>query len=1213
MATDAALLSVGVKTEGATQATTELKNLADQAGKTEAATKKMGSTFDGSKSSTSALNQNVQGVQSSLSNMAGPMTLVTVGAVALAAAFAAVKFAQSIGDAIAFAASLKDIHEKTGANVQSLQRIAPAAAIAGVSFQAVEQSLTLMGKGMSGVDDKSSGLGKALATLGISARDSNGKLKDTGTLFEEIAQQMAKHPDSAAKVGVAMAAMGRSGAEMNKVFAAMAEAQQFVVAATDEQVEAADRYQDNLTKLSLAGGAFAKIIGHEVAPVLADFTDVLLDVAMGAGGAKDTLAGLAKDGSIRTWAQQAALWVAEVIDVFDALGRVAQILWKALATGVAQTMEMFTGLGSAMKLALQGNFSGAADAAKASFDKMKGMGNQFVGDFDAIASRAQFSTLLKAKFAETNAATKETKDSSDKLGLSWKDADQKAAKYAEDMTKLIRELEDGNAKLKMESEAINKTKLERELDNLALERAKALRQDELKLKQDVINKLFDEREAILRTNDARRQEKERIEESVKAYIKAEEQASKNYDAQLQMVRGIQDQNKELEFQIKTFGKSKLEVDLYTIAIKKAEIANADLAPEIKASALAALDQQEALLKTADAQEKAKVASDEWAETLKQADAVGYDFFQAMGDGMEGIKDWARNAGEALKKYLLAVLYEMTAKPFVVSIMTSIGGALGIPGAANASGGGLSSILGGSSGGSNPLGSLFSGNSPLSSLGSMFGGTLGVPGGAAGSFAVSSMGEALGLSTAMGAGEGAVLTGLGSGLIAAIPWAGLAAMAIPLIMSFFDDGPAMRSGTFASGAASQGGNPLFSGSSSFGEFGVVNDKWFSDSDMGAEMGAFMEGIKGIDNALAEIIGKDLTGQVKLALESVATEFEAGIEGEAVTFGSIMKERYIAVFAALDVRLGEVVEGFSGTGEELAKFVITLGNVYMMVEDMPARVGNTLLDVMAAGILTIEEIGRFATAYVGLQEVMALDPVAFVLDQMSEANVTAYDKVVTLRGGLEELLKSYDGSVAGTEELYGATMSYVQAQIVAVAQIQEVKKAVSEMFSESRTLIADFFLSNADKAAKLMDDAREYQKLLNETLDPKLIQDYSKIINDDLMKAFQLLSPEEQKAQQQSFLQRIDEADALAKERLRLSGEAITQSGEDQLSIMASIRDALAYAAQSMVDAAAAIKDASADMKDAGQDQVRAANTPVQVDVAPITVDSYVYVDYGPGGG
>ncbi|MBK6602385.1 MAG: hypothetical protein IPG28_12825 [Betaproteobacteria bacterium] len=411
------------------------------------------------------------------------------------------------------------------------------------------------------------------------------------------------------------------------------------------------------------------------------------------------------------------------------------------------------------------------------------------------------------------------------------------------------------------------------------------------------------------------------------------------------------------------------------------------------------------------------------------------------------------------------------------------------------------------------------------------------------------------------------------MLAAAPWAGLAAIAIPLIMDLFSEGPAMRSGTFASGAGSQGGNPLFSGESAFGSFGVVNDQWFSDSDMGAEMGAFMDGIKGIDNALAGIIGKDLTGQVATPLASVTTEFEAGIEGEAVTFGSIMKERYIAVFDVLDVRLGTVVEGFEGTAEELAKFLVTLADVYMMTEKLPEDVGNTLLDVLAAGILTVEEIGRFATAYVGLQNVLAIDPVALVLDQMSAANSTAYDKVLTLRGGLQELLDSYDGSVAGTEALYGATMEYVQAQVYALAEIQNMRGALSDMFGEAHDTLEQFFWTNTQKADKLQADAVEYTRLLNDTLDPKLINDYSKLIKDDLMAAFQLLSPEEQRRQQASFLQRIDEADALAQERLDASTEAITEGGENQISIMSSIRDALNAAAASMVAAAAAMNHAA----------------------------------------
>ncbi|MBK7082878.1 MAG: hypothetical protein IPH55_19780 [Betaproteobacteria bacterium] len=48
----------------------------------------------------------------------------------------------------------------------------------------------------------------------------------------------------------------------------------------------------------------AKIIGMEVAPVLADFTNVLLDSATGSGGPDRQHRGLGYDGSIRTWAQK---------------------------------------------------------------------------------------------------------------------------------------------------------------------------------------------------------------------------------------------------------------------------------------------------------------------------------------------------------------------------------------------------------------------------------------------------------------------------------------------------------------------------------------------------------------------------------------------------------------------------------------------------------------------------------------------------------------------------------------------------------------------------------------------------------------------------------------------------------------------------------------------------------------------------------------------
>ncbi len=134
---------------------------------------------------------------------------------------------------------------------------------------------------------------------------------------------------------------------------------------------------------------------------------------------------------------------------------------------------------------------------------------------------------------------------------------------------------------------------------------------------------------------------------------------------------------------------------------------------------------------------------------------------------------------------------------------------------------------------------------------------------------------------------------------------------------------------------------------------------------------------------------------------------------------------------------------------------------------------------------------------------------------------------------------------------------------------------------------------------MADATKYQELLNNTLDPTLIDKYARLIQDDLMQAFSLLSPEEQRAQQAAFLQRLNAADALVQDRLQASKDSITQSGKDQVTIMAAIRDALNAAATAMIQAANAMSAAASTQQQAAQTQLQAAQTPV-------TVDSNVYV-------
>ena len=1144
-----------------------------------------------------AISGNIKGFDSALTGLLGPIGGVYGAMTALAGTLGLMKFGSAIMESIEFAGSLKNMSEKSGASVESLSMIAPAASIAGVGMDEVAGAVTKLSKGMATADDTSKGTGKALAALGLSARDSNGQLKDAGALYIEIANKLGQYKDGVGKTAAAIDLYGKTGAAQIPVMNDLAEAQKYGIVVTKEQAAAADEYDKNLKRLGLAQSAMAKIIGIEVAPVLADFTKVLLDSATGAGGLTDNIKELAADGSIRNWAQQAAIGIGYVIDAFDGVIRVVDIVGKAIAAGVAQIVEMFTGIGEAMKLALSGKFGEAAEAVKASFGRMKSIGNEFVVDFDTIMSKSTFSDRLKAQFDASNAAAKGAKTATAEVGLEYGRTSEKADKYAEAMKKLVAGIEEGNDKLRVELETIYDNKAARATANVELEREKALRGVTSAATRQQINDLFDERAALVKAIEAKKEQKAAMEEYVKALIKQGEESIKNYDLQLKLVSGMKDETAALEKQITTFGMSKTALALYNLEEKTRLLLEKELDPVIRTSIENEHDRQQALILTIDSQEQAAEATKRWEDTLKQADAVGYDFFQAMGDGMDGIKNWAKSAGEALKKYLLAVLYEMTAKPFVVSIMTAItGGASGFAQAATG-GGGLPSIN-----------SLFGGNgsNPLGSLSNLFGGnTLGVPGGALGTFATSSIGESLGLSTALGAGEGSVLTGLGTAFTAAVPWAAVAALAIPAIMKFLKKDPSQVEGTFSVSAGTTGFEDNAYTETAFGNIG------FSDQGTRYFSGEAAQSFNSIVKIALDAFAAAMTSE---QIASVAGKLQGTIfymaKGNYTTEdfikeygGDVLKKTLGVVADELDVRLGDIVRNFQGTGDELAAFAVTLANVYTMVEKLPEDVGNTLLEVLAAGVLTVEEIGRFSTAYVGLQNVMAVDPVALVLDQMSASNATAYDKVMTLRGGLDELLQSYDGSVAGTEALYGATMEYVQAQIAAIAQIEGIKASLVDMFSESHTLIADFFLTNDQKAAKLMQDAEEYQRLLNETLDPTLIEKYSKIINSDLTSAFQLLSPEQQRAQQADFLQRIDTADALAQSRLTASTESITQKGNEQLSIMAAIRDALNSAASSMIEAARAMKSAADTQSSAATTSLQAAHTPVKVDV-----DSYVYVEY-----
>lgn len=168
--------------------------------------------------------------------------------------------------------------------------------------------------------------------------------------------------------------------------------------------------------------------------------------------------------------------------------------------------------------------------------------------------------------------------------------------------------------------------------------------------------------------------------------------------------------------------------------------------------------------------------------------------------------------------------------------------------------------------------------------------------------------------ALGAGEkgqkaGGITGMLGGGLLGAI------------IGKFTDpNGLANRTADFGGGRSNywHGG-----GSSAFGNFGITNDKWFSDADMLAKVQIFQTGLAAAENALAKYLTTDQIKKVTDALAS-SKNYSFGTEhGDfAGTLGQILKDRIDAIVAAVDPSLKKWLDSFTGTGDELAAYAETL---------------------------------------------------------------------------------------------------------------------------------------------------------------------------------------------------------------------------------------------------------------------------------------------------
>jgi len=222
---------------------------------------------------TSNLEKSVGRAQGVISGFAKTAAASLAGALSVgvfvAAGKAALNFADDIGK----------MAQKVGMTTEALSKLTYAAKLSDVSMQELQVGVQQLSKNMEAGSE-------GLAALGISATDASGNLRSTAEVFADVAESFANMEDGAGKTAIAMNIFGRSGAQLIPLLNSGKrglnemgdEAKRLGVVISNDAAKAAEKFNDNMTRLQEAMNGLVQEGIAPLLPSLIGITEAMLDI-----------------------------------------------------------------------------------------------------------------------------------------------------------------------------------------------------------------------------------------------------------------------------------------------------------------------------------------------------------------------------------------------------------------------------------------------------------------------------------------------------------------------------------------------------------------------------------------------------------------------------------------------------------------------------------------------------------------------------------------------------------------------------------------------------------------------------------------------------------------------------------------------------------------------------------------------------------------------
>jgi len=234
------------------------------------------SAVDETRQAFDSVKRNLTGLQ----GVAGTLNGVLAGIGAGLSAGALVGFVRTSIDA---ADNLGKLSQKVGVTVESLSELQYAGKLADVSTEQLGDGLRKLSVNLQAGATGSKEFVEAFRLVGISAAELNTLKPDVA--LARIADAFAGLEDGAAKTALAVRLFGRSGSDLIPLLnsgaaglrAAGDEARRFGLVVSGEAAQAAEQFNDNITRLSQSASSFGIAMGNVVVPSLGKFSDELLE------------------------------------------------------------------------------------------------------------------------------------------------------------------------------------------------------------------------------------------------------------------------------------------------------------------------------------------------------------------------------------------------------------------------------------------------------------------------------------------------------------------------------------------------------------------------------------------------------------------------------------------------------------------------------------------------------------------------------------------------------------------------------------------------------------------------------------------------------------------------------------------------------------------------------------------------------------------------